>query len=95
MDGMVGHRFKPEKAEKLLDPKRRELIPPDKVMEILDVQKSDIVADLGAGNGYLTIPLAEQTGEVVYAVDIEPKMLELLKARAEHVNLKKYTVYPE
>ncbi|QQZ09875.1 class I SAM-dependent methyltransferase [Heyndrickxia vini] len=80
---MAGHRFKPEKAEKLLDPKRQELIPPEKVIELLDIQNGDIIADLGAGNGYLTLPLAKQTNETIYAVDIEPKMLDLLKGRAE------------
>jgi len=84
---MVGHRFKPEKAEKLLDPKRKELIPPDKILEILSLNKEDVVADLGAGNGYLTIPLAKETNETVYAIDIEIKMLELLKERAEKENL--------
>ncbi|MCM3571395.1 class I SAM-dependent methyltransferase [Neobacillus mesonae] len=83
---MTGHRFKPEKAEKLLDPKRQELIPPNKVIEILEIQVSDIVADLGAGNGYFTLPLAEKTNETVYAVDIEPKMLSFLKERAVQVN---------
>lgn len=85
---MAGHRFKPEKAEKLLDPKRQELIPPNKVIDILDIKKSDKVADLGAGNGYLTLPIAEQTNETVYAVDIEPKMLDLLKERATKGNRK-------
>lgn len=85
---MAGHRFKPEKAEKLLDPKRHELIPPNKVIEILDIKKSDIVADLGAGNGYFTIPIAGQTNATVYAVDIEPKMLDLLKERATEGNHK-------
>lgn len=84
---MAGHRFKPEKAEKLLDPKRQELIPPDIVIETLDIQKSDMVADLGAGNGYFTLPLAKQTNETVYAVDIEPRMLDLLKERADKEKL--------
>lgn len=83
---MAGHRFKPEKAEKLLDPKRQELIPPNIVIEILDIKKSDKVADLGAGNGYFTLPIAEQTNETVFAVDIEPKMLDLLKERANKKN---------
>lgn len=83
---MTGHRFKPEKAGKLLDPKRQELIPPNKVLEILEIQVSDSVADLGAGNGYFTLPLAEQTKETIYAVDIEPKMLGLLKERANQAN---------
>lgn len=88
MRQLAGHRFRPEKAEKLLDPKRQELIPPEKVIDILNIQKNDRIADLGAGNGYFTIPLAEQTNETVYAIDIEPKMLDLLKERADLANIK-------
>lgn len=84
---MAGHRFQPEKANKLLDSKRKELISQDRVIELLDIQNSDIVADLGAGNGFLTIPLAKATDETVYAVDFEPQMLELLKQRADKENL--------
>lgn len=84
---MAGHRFKPEKAEKLLDPKRKELIPPDRVLELLAINDNDLVADLGAGNGYLTLPLAKETSQEVYAVDIEAKMLELLKERADKEGL--------
>lgn len=84
---MAGHRFKPEKAEKLLDPKRTKLISPEQVIEYLEIQENDVVADLGAGNGFLTLPLAQKTKADVFAVDIEPKMLELLKERAETENL--------
>ncbi|MBS4174497.1 methyltransferase domain-containing protein [Bacillus sp. FJAT-49736] len=79
---MAGHRFKPEKAAKLLDTNRKQLIPQEKVVELLSIEENDIVADLGAGNGYLTLPYAKETSQSLYAVDIEVKMLELLKERA-------------
>jgi ubiquinone/menaquinone biosynthesis C-methylase UbiE len=43
------------------------------------------VCDLGSGNGYHTLPIAEQVGPDgrVYAVDIQPQMLDLLRRRAE------------
>lgn len=84
---MAGHRFKPEKASKLLDPKRTKRVQMDKILELLDIQDSDHIADLGAGNGFFTIPMAKATDGTVYAVDIEPKMLELLTERAEKENL--------
>ncbi|MFO1445196.1 methyltransferase domain-containing protein [Bacillus sp. Bva_UNVM-123] len=80
---MAGHRFSPEKADKLLAPKRRELIDLPRVMSLLNLQRNDTVADFGAGNGFFTIPFAKATKEAVYAVDIEPRMLDLLKKRAE------------
>jgi ubiquinone/menaquinone biosynthesis C-methylase UbiE len=77
-----GHRFNPNKAEKLLEPQRKQIISPDTVMDLLGLGRDDVVADLGAGNGYFTVPIAAHTDKTVYAVDIEPKMLALLKERA-------------
>lgn len=83
-----GHRFNPDKAGKLLDRKRKQIIAPEKVMELFELRRSDIVAELGAGNGYFTIPVAVNTDQTVYAVDIEPKMLDLLKEHARIKNVK-------
>ncbi|RSK26236.1 class I SAM-dependent methyltransferase [Bacillus sp. HMF5848] len=83
---MAGHRFNPEKANKLIDPKRKEIVNPEKIVSLLGLSKNDIVADLGAGNGFFTVPFAKST-ERVYAVDIEPKMLELLKERMHEENI--------
>lgn len=82
-----GHRFNPDKAGKLLDPKRKQLISPDTVMDLLGLGRDDIVAELGAGNGFFTVPIAAHTDKTVYAVDIEPKMLELLKEHASIDNI--------
>ncbi len=56
---MAGHRFHHSKAEKLLNPKRRELIAPEEVVSLLHISERDVVADLGAGNGYFTVPIAK------------------------------------
>lgn len=58
-------------------------LPPSKIIDYLNLDSNDIVADLGAGNGYFAIPIARGTKNVVYAVDIEPKMLAMLKDNAE------------
>ncbi|GAA0330348.1 class I SAM-dependent methyltransferase [Bacillus carboniphilus] len=85
---MAGHRFKPEKAEKLLDPKRKKLVDPNQIVSLLGIEEIDSVADLGAGNGYLTLPIAKRvTKGKVFAVDIEPKMLELLEERIKEEGL--------
>ena len=46
----------------------------------LDLKPGQVVADLGAGTGYFTRRMARKVGEtgVVYGVDIQPEMLELL-----------------
>lgn len=84
---MSNKRFDPNKANKLFAEERRKLIPPESVLPYLQVNEGDAVADLGAGNGYFTVPIAKKTGNTVYAVDIEPKMLNLLKANAKSEQL--------
>ncbi|WLR50310.1 methyltransferase domain-containing protein [Bacillus tianshenii] len=88
---MAGHRFNPAKADKLISKERLEALPPEKVLSALDITKGEVVADLGAGNGFFTLPIAEQTGKTVYAVDIEPKMLELLQERAKEAAISNIT----
>jgi len=84
---MTDKRFNPEKANVLMSADRMELLPPDKIIGHLDIKSSDTIADLGAGNGYFAIPMAQSTKQFVYAVDIEPKMLEMLKENADQEQL--------
>ncbi|XXM72075.1 class I SAM-dependent methyltransferase [Lysinibacillus sphaericus] len=77
-----GHLFQHHKASKLLDPKRQEMVPVDKVLQLLQLKKDDLVADLGCGNGYLTLPIAEAVDTKVHAVDLQQEMLEYLQHRA-------------
>ncbi|MEK4671287.1 MULTISPECIES: class I SAM-dependent methyltransferase [unclassified Niallia] len=55
-------------------------------MELLELEEFENVADLGAGNGYFTLSLTKKS-KMVYAVDIEPRMLKLLMERAEKENI--------
>lgn len=55
------------------------------MLQALGVQPGWTVCDLGCGNGYHTLPLAQQVGPKgsVYAVDIQEEMLDLLAKRTE------------
>lgn len=54
----------------------------DLLIERLPLAPDDVVADIGAGSGYFTFPVAARVPQGrVLAVDIQPEMLELLKAR--------------
>ncbi|OIU69633.1 class I SAM-dependent methyltransferase [Rossellomorea aquimaris] len=77
-----GHLFQHHKASKLLDPKRQEMVPVEKVLQLLHLKKDDLVADLGCGNGYLTLPIAKEVDTKVHAVDLQQEMLEYLQHRA-------------
>jgi ubiquinone/menaquinone biosynthesis C-methylase UbiE len=56
---------------------------PDEALDIIGIKKGSAVADIGAGSGFMTLRLAKRVGATgtVYAVDIQPRMLDLLNAR--------------
>ncbi|MEM9379051.1 MAG: class I SAM-dependent methyltransferase [Planctomycetota bacterium] len=60
----------------------------------LDVQAGDRVCDLGCGNGYHALPLARTVGAEgrVFAVDLQPEMLDFLRARAKEEELENMTL---
>ena len=70
---MTERRFKPKHMKKLDNPERRKLLPPHKLLELLEIQDNDILIDLGAGTGYFTIPAASLTRNKVYALDVNRK----------------------
>jgi SAM-dependent methyltransferase len=73
---VMGH----EGADWLERPEREKEERPDLLLAALMLKPGQAVADIGAGSGYYTRRLAGLVGEsgVVYAVDIQPEMLELL-----------------
>ena len=70
-------------------PERASEEQPQLAIDALGIKPGQTVADLGAGSGYYSFriaPLVGPTGRVL-AIDIEPKMLEVIAERAgrEHV----------
>jgi ubiquinone/menaquinone biosynthesis C-methylase UbiE len=64
--------------------KRDEWQQPDKVVDSLQINPGDQVADLGSGGGYFTFRLADAVGEagIVYAVDVDQGLLDYVKETA-------------
>ena len=77
-------------AEWLMRRVREEEEGPGQMREQLHVKPGMVVCDMGCGNGYHTLPLAEMVGEKgkVYAVDVQPEMIEMLKANIERNGVK-------
>lgn len=62
-------------------PERLEEERPDLVLAALELKPGMAVADIGAGSGYYSWRMGERvgTGGTVYAVDIQPEMIEILQ----------------
>jgi ubiquinone/menaquinone biosynthesis C-methylase UbiE len=72
--------FDPKKIHVLEIKKRRSYLNPKKIISLLNLEPSFITADLGCGSGVFTIPLSKKVKKV-YAIDIEQKMLDILKQK--------------
>jgi len=70
-----------EYARVLEDPKRDAWQLPHAVIMALELKPGEVVADIGAGTGYFSRRIARHAGKV-YAVDIDPKLLEIAKKDA-------------
>ena len=56
---------------------------PDRAIDALGLEPGFVVADIGAGSGYMSVRLAKRVGRTgrVYATDIQPQMTALLRTR--------------
>ena len=63
---------------------------PEQALQLIGIQPGMVVADVGAGTGYMTTRLARLVGPTgkVYANDLQPAMLQIIqdKARTEHLS---------
>lgn len=71
----------PAGADWLVRPEREQEEEPDKALGALEIAKGSTVADIGAGVGFFTWRLADVVGPggKVYANDIQPEMIQMLK----------------
>ena len=62
---------------------------PDLALRLLKIPKGAVVGDVGAGSGYMSLRLARLVGAEgrVYAVDVQPGMLQLLQQNAAKAKL--------
>jgi ubiquinone/menaquinone biosynthesis C-methylase UbiE len=72
------HIFDPKNIEALESEERKTWQNQEEIIQLLNLKPTDIIADLGCGSGYFTVPLSRKVKKV-YAIDIQPEMLEYLE----------------
>lgn len=85
----MAHKFDAKNKHKLDNATRRRLLPPEETLIKLGLQQGDIMADIGCGIGYFSIPAYKIVGEMgkIFAMDILPEMLQ-----AVEININKYNI---
>ena len=82
---VMGH----EAAGWLERPEREQEEQPAKLLPLLNLKEGDVVADIGAGSGFYSFKLSPLVGKKgkVYANDIQPEMLTIIRQRAKTRNV--------
>jgi ubiquinone/menaquinone biosynthesis C-methylase UbiE len=79
-----------EYIARLDNPERDEWQRPEVVLAALGIARASVVCDVGAGTGYFALRLAKLAAQV-YAVDVEPQLLSLLRDRVASAGLQNVT----
>lgn len=71
------HKFNEKNMKKLDNPRRRKILPPYETLLKVGLKEGNIMADIGCGIGYFSIPASKIVGEngKVYALDISDQMI--------------------
>lgn len=86
----IAHVMGHQAADWLDRPEREAEEAPSKLLKALKIKPGSTIADIGAGSGYLTFPMAKIVGSrgKVFAVDIQKEMLDIIKQRMRERKVK-------
>ena len=73
-------QFPASESHRLVNEDRRRRQPVEVIVQRIGPRKDEVIADLGAGVGYLSIPLADEGARVI-ALDFQQEMLDGIRER--------------
>lgn len=79
--------FDVKRIEVLESKDREKWQKPEHIMRYLELSVSHVVADLGCGTGYFSVPISTKVKKV-YAIDIQKEMLEYLEKKIQKNRIK-------
>jgi ubiquinone/menaquinone biosynthesis C-methylase UbiE len=81
----MSKKFDPTQAQKLDTVDRLSWNNPQKIVEAVGIRPGERVAEIGCGTGWFTFELekAVRPRGIVYALDMQPAMLQILRARRD------------
>ena len=84
---LPGELFPPDKIFLLEEP--RDWQDTEAILDRLHLEAGDVVADIGAGSGYFTAPLASRVGNkgLVFAEDIQIEMINYISEKVDALEL--------
>ena len=81
------HHFDPQRFRAFEDA-RRSILPPERILADLSLDPAAVLADIGAGTGFLSLPAANVLPQGrVLAVDRQQDMLDMIEERAREQGL--------
>ncbi|QAT39774.1 class I SAM-dependent methyltransferase [Clostridium sp. JN-9] len=84
----MAHKFDSKNKDELDTERRRKMLSPEKTLTSLGLHEGDIMADIGCGIGYFSIPASKIVGNngKIFALDILPEMLCQVEIKAKENN---------
>ncbi len=77
---MTEKKFDPKKLHKLNNPQRLKDIPPDYIWDQLDMEKPDVLVEIGAGTAFFDIAFLRQANaSKIYACDVSEAMIHWME----------------
>lgn len=80
------HKFNIKNIEKLDNPERRKIMPPEEILLRFNIKDNGTLLDVGCGIGYFTIPAAKiLKNNKVIGIDIMPEIIGSAKEKAQGI----------